>query len=606
MNAKKLLIPLVLLVGLLVLTSLTAFATTWYVNNSAIGNDGRNGQSPTIPSPDDGVTGPKKTLGGSPFGAIAAANAGDIIIVANTTVPYGTGTGEPATIAVTKKLTFQSSDGTVEISSLVQINNAVAAPNNTVIFNAGNFLLSGGLTLTVGVLQNTADLLTVSGTITRSIAAATVASQLKYSGTVDFVYAGGAAITAGNEFPASGTFNNLTTTGAGTNLTLKTTSASMSGVITTAGTLNLGGNALTITNTGAATHAVGGGAVSNGTLVFSLGGGDVTVNGAVAIPAVTVSTSTATARTLAIAQPTSITGPVTVSGKASVTTSTALITVGAASFAGDEVVLGGTGSVTLSGTPTTVNGNIVASGTGVVTLNGSAATINGNVLLNSTGLNASNAGQITFASTGAVTVNGNVTNSAGVVLGAGAAVNAAGTITFPDQIISITGNVVANGTVSGTALAADNYTNNIVINFGNAATLVTIGGTVTNDCKLTATGIAGATVSTQGQIWFQSTTGNIIATGGFVNSSVMPKILGTNASNGIIQSPNRTTGTIGTAASRTGLVSCVSVSDQPGNGNIFFQTTATGIFYGTNVSQGAVGAGGIIFLVLLHLILQET
>ncbi len=237
MNAKKLLISLVLLVGLIVLTSPATFAQrAWYVNNSAIGNDGRDGSSPTIPNPDDFVTGPKKTLGGtipSP-GAIAASNANDTIYLANTGVAYGVATGEPATIVINKKLIIRSTGGATDISSLVEINNAaVPAADKVVIFDSGAFTLSGGLTLTAGILTNSADLLTVSGTITRSIAAATVGSQLKYSGTVDFVYAGGAAITAGNEFPATGTFRNLTTTAAGTNLTLKTTSASMTGVITT-------------------------------------------------------------------------------------------------------------------------------------------------------------------------------------------------------------------------------------------------------------------------------------------------------------------------------------------------------------------------------------
>ncbi len=180
---------------------------------------------------------------------------------------------------------------------------------------------------------------------------------------------------------------------------------------------------MTITNTGAATHAFGGGNVTNGTLAFSLGGGDVTLNGAVAIPTVTVSTSTADARALAIAQPTSLTGPLTVSGKASVTSSAALITVGAASFAGDEVVLSGTGNVDLIGDPTTINGNVVNSGTGVLTMsNATATTVNGNLLLNTTGLNATNNGQIVFASGATVVVNGNVTNSAGTVLGKDAGV----------------------------------------------------------------------------------------------------------------------------------------------------------------------------------------
>lgn len=91
MNFKKLFFMLTFVV----LLGTTAFAqTTWYVNNQ-IGNDGRNGFSPTIPSPDDGITGPKKTIGGAQ-GAVAESNAGDIIVVAYTGVPYNAGTGEVA------------------------------------------------------------------------------------------------------------------------------------------------------------------------------------------------------------------------------------------------------------------------------------------------------------------------------------------------------------------------------------------------------------------------------------------------------------------------------------------------------------------------------
>jgi hypothetical protein len=179
MNSKLFKIGALLVVLTMVL-GLTAFAqTTWYVNNGPTGNDGRNGLSPTIPVPDDNVTGPKKTIGGAQ-GAIAASNStSDIIVVANTGIPYGPATGEPATIALTFKRTFQSTGGTAEISSLFQVNNAVAAPNNTVLFNSGAFKLSGGLTLTVGVLDNTLQLLTVSGTITRSAAAATWPTRLR-------------------------------------------------------------------------------------------------------------------------------------------------------------------------------------------------------------------------------------------------------------------------------------------------------------------------------------------------------------------------------------------------------------------------------------------
>ncbi|MGH2566755.1 MAG: beta strand repeat-containing protein, partial [Bacteroidota bacterium] len=425
--------------------------TTWYVNNQT-GSDGRNGLAAAIPVPDDAVTGPKKTVGGAQ-GAVSESNAGDVIVVASTGVPYGAGTGEPGTIAFTSKRTVQSTGGEVEISSLVQINNLNAAPNNTVVFNSGSFKFSGSLTLTVGVLDNGAGLITVSGTITRAVAAATASSQLLYTGTVNYSY--GATMTTANEFHASGSFNHVTTTTG--NLTLKTTTSSMTGVFTTVGTLNLGGNSLTITNTAGATHAFGGN-VTNGTLAFNMGGGDVTVNGAFALPTVTAATSTSTARTLALAEPTSITGTLTVSGAASVTTSAALITIGTANFSGNTVTLSGTGTVTLSGTPTTVNGN---------------------VLLSSATTSAAGS-QIIFA--GATTVNGNVTNSASLTVTNAATWDGAtsGRITFPDLAHTISGNLVNSSTIggaSGSTLDANGFGN---ITFANAATNVTINGAIIN------------------------------------------------------------------------------------------------------------------------------
>jgi hypothetical protein len=166
-----------------VLLGTTAFAqTTWYVNNQT-GNDGRNGLSATIPVDDDFITGPKKTIGGATGAYAASNNVADIIVVANTGVAYSTVTGEPATITIAAKRTFQSTGGTVEIAAgtVFEVNNAVAAPNNTVVFNSGAFLLSGGLTLTAGVLTNSSQLITVSGLITRSIALATVSGQLLYT-----------------------------------------------------------------------------------------------------------------------------------------------------------------------------------------------------------------------------------------------------------------------------------------------------------------------------------------------------------------------------------------------------------------------------------------
>lgn len=299
-------ISVVLLVFILS-SNLFAQARTWYVNNQT-GNDGRNGLALSIPTPDDGVTGPKRTLSG-PQGALSEANAGDFIIVKNTGVQYSTATGEANTIVITKKITLRSTDGIPEFTTLFEQDNSnpVVAPgkpgDNQTIFDSGEFKLLGGLTLTNGVINNASQLLTVSGEITRNNSAATVSNQLKYTGTIDFLY--NTSMVTGFEFPTTGTkIQHLTTWG---DLTIKAgTDISMTGLITTAGVLNLNGGTVTVTNTiGGDSHSFGGD-VTNGTLNFQLGGDEGTTqtldaNGATfKLPNIYVSTSNENFQTLAI------------------------------------------------------------------------------------------------------------------------------------------------------------------------------------------------------------------------------------------------------------------------------------------------------------------
>ncbi len=586
MNLKNFLRVLFTLGVLTILVSASTFAqTTWYVNNQ-IGNDGRNGLSATIPVPDDNVTGPKKTIDG-PQGAIPSSVAGDIIVVANTGVSYSTGTGEPATIIANQKQIFQSTGGAVTVTSLFQVNNAAAAPNNTVTFNSGAFSLTNGLTLTVGSLINSSQLLTVTGLITRTVAAATVSGQLLYTGTVSFSY--GATMTTADEFPNSGTFANLTTTAG--NLTLKTTSAQMTGTLTLAGTLNLGGNVFTLANSAPQVHTLGGN-VTGGTLAFIMGSGNnVTVNGAFNIPTVTVTTNpTATAATLALAQPTAITGTITVSGHATVTTSAALVTLGTPGFTGDEITLNGIGDITLSGAPTTVNGNVVVSSTGLV------------------GGNAPGA-RIIFAGAGALTVNGNVSNLASFTAANDATLNRSGggqsdlgEITFPNQIITITGNVVNNVVLGGTIGAAANVQNVGQIQFTNTGTNVIINGAMNNGSYTAITGSTGVAYSGIGNITFGNnpTTAVIRIDGGISSSSSWSGITNAgNSNNGqiILGGAARTAGsTIGTALNRIASVTNTSLgrANGDGNGNIVIGAgdgTAGG-FFGTSVSASGSSIGG--------------
>lgn len=578
MNLKNL-FKVLFTFGLLALlaSSTTLAQTTWYVNNQ-IGNDGRNGLSASIPSPDDGVTGPKRTIGGAQ-GAIAESNAGDIIVVANTGVSYSGATGEPGTITANKQLTFRSSGGVPSIGVPFQVNNAAGSPNNTVVFDNGEFTLAGGLTLTQGVLSNNAELITVSGTVTRAAAAAVVNGQLKYTGTVNFSY--GATMTTGDEFvPTGGSFNNLTTTAG--NLTIKSgTDFTMTGVFNTAGTVDLGGGVVAITNTGAAAHTIGGN-VTNGTLAFSLGGGNASIAGAFTVPTVTVTTSTSTARTLDINGPTAITGTLTVDALASVTSSgNTLVTIGTAGFSGDVLVNSGTGTVT--------------PGTGLTT-------IHGNVVLNSV-TTAATGSQIVFGS--ALTINGSVTNSASLTVSDAATWAAAtsGRIVFPDAVLTITGSVVNNTSIEGAIGTTTNVAGFGQITFANTTNNVTISGAINNSSSTSIASSANpAGFNSNGLITFGNniTTAIVRADGGINNSSDFSGITGANNTNNgriVIGGAARTgASTVGTAANRVGAVSNSSLgrAAADGNGDIIIgqgNGTASG-FFGTSVTVSGAAVGG--------------
>ena len=249
MKAGNLFILLVLLIGLVVIISPATFAQrAWYIDNSAIGDDGRNGSSSTIPVPDDGVTGPKKTLSGNPLSTIAASNAGDTIYVANTGIAYGIATGEQTTIAVTKNLRFRSTGGAVTISSVFQVNNTFASPSHTVIFDSGNFTLSGGLTLTSGVL-NAGNTLTVADsaliTVDAGVLTLSGAGAVVYGNGISVQYVPSAAdyMSSGVELPP--TVNNLRLTRLGNTVNRTTT---LKTPVTITGTLSIKNNLTTLTS----------------------------------------------------------------------------------------------------------------------------------------------------------------------------------------------------------------------------------------------------------------------------------------------------------------------------------------------------------------------
>ncbi len=285
MFTKKLFKLSALFVVLTIVLSVGAFATTYYVNGIT-GLDGQNGLSATVTGT-PGV-GPKLTISN----AIAAASSTDTISVDyangnlyNEAVVLGNGATLPPG---SKMMTFTSTNGTPKVLSFTLNNGLVASGQNIVKFTSP-FNITSGLTLQAGALIG-AQNVTVGGSVTRYAISATVSStvdaQLLYTGTVNFTYqTGGFVMTTGLEMPPAAntsTIGSLTTVGAGV-VTLNE-SKTMSGTLTTAAGLNLGGGTLTIAgaNTG---HAISGD-VTNGTVAFTLTG-TATISGAYNLPSVT-------------------------------------------------------------------------------------------------------------------------------------------------------------------------------------------------------------------------------------------------------------------------------------------------------------------------------
>jgi hypothetical protein len=483
-------------------------------------------------------SGPKLTI----TNAIAAASSGDTI-----SVDIGNSGLYDENVAVGNiTLVFKSTGGTPHVKSWT-LNNTLTSPGNRVTF-LGPFQFNNGLTLTAGNVIGAGNL-TVGGAVTRT--AGTVDAQLLYTGTVNFVYNNTAAMTTGLELPPSSdqsTLGSLTMGGGGFALTLNE-SKTMKGVLTTSALLTLGSNTLTINNTGAATHTIGAQITSgaSGGLVFNMssstaGAANVAVNGTAgatnSLPNITANTTSA-AQTLTI-NTTTHTGSLTANAKAGIS--------------------GGAGAIT------NVAGNVTDTGTGTIVL-ASAVTITGNVVLNTAFTLGSSAisgtGGILFSGDNAVTVKGSVTNST---------------------------------SYTGTTTVANTYAG--LISFGAATALTTLGSVINSSSSQHVNGTGGSFTS-NGEIIFAATTGNVVVAGGFTNStSYSSSGSSTATTSGQIIFAGLTTGTVGTAAARTGAVVNTSTSTaNSDNGSINFDGagTAAGTFYGTSVSSTGATGGYIRF-----------
>ncbi len=472
-----------------VLVLLTAFlvqAQTFYVNNQT-GNDANPGTQAL----------PKLTVGS----AIIAAPPGSTISVEATGINYTEGN-----ITINKALTFTSTN-TATNGAPVFVNANLIVQVNTTFTNIFQFV---DLTLTAGTVTGASNL-TFSGNITRT--AGTVDTQINYTaGAHNFLYDGGAAITSGFELPAEANttnFGNLTTT-AGTNLTLNS-GKTINGIITTGGTLNLGGN--TVTVNGANAHVVDGD-VSNGTLAFTLTGAATSIDGGTAgraLPNITASSTTA-GRTLTIDPA----GASTITNVGSLTSNTAAnITTNNTGTVG-TVTLNGSGTVNVfnGGSVGAVTGS--SGSTGTITLaniTAGAATI--------ASITQSGTGFINFVGTAATSINitGNVLLNTAFTLTNVASIGL-GTITFPDLATTIGGTLTNSAGFTGSSTSAGNAGNGNII-FGNITTTVTVTGATTNSTTGGYTLSGAGAFTGSGRITFATTTGALTFTGGITNSSTL-------------------------------------------------------------------------------------
>jgi len=472
MNLKR----LVSLVLVFLFMGVIAQAQTFYVNNQT-GNDAWPGTQAQ----------PKLTVGS----ALIAAGPGSTISVAFTGINYTEGN-----ITINKALTFTSTGGDTPVFVFagidVQVNTTFTGP-----FQFTN------LTLTTGAVTGASNL-TFSGNVIRT--AGTVDSQINFTaGTHNFTYNGGLAITSGFELPAAGnatSFGNLTTTTAGTDLTLNSGKI-INGIITTSGTLALGGN--TVTVNGANAHVVGGN-VTDGTLAFSLTGA-AGINGGVGGTLPNVTATATAAQTLTI-------GPLITNVGSLTANSFASITSGNSGTVGN-VTLNGSGNLNVNNGGTVGNVLGAAGNTGLIRLantTGAAATI--------ASITQSGYGTIDFVGTAAtsIVITNNVLLNTAFALNTVAARTGQGLVTFIDLPVNIGGTLKNEASFTGATDLANNTSGNII--FQSAATAVTVTGVTENNVTggWTVSAVPGA-LTTSGRITFAATTGALTFTGGITNNS---------------------------------------------------------------------------------------
>jgi fibronectin-binding autotransporter adhesin len=468
------------------------------------------------------------------------------------------------------QFTLESSLTTIASTGILQVLGGRAYTTANAIGNAGALQLGGG-TFTSGTLTNAAgSSLTGFGTVASTVSeAGTVTASggaLAFSGTGDTF----STALAGTEIDFTGGTDLLQSTASlaaakigisgGATVTLAT-AQTYGGVLNLgAGTIALGGSSLTLTGTGS---LLAGAVTGGGSLILS-GGSDTFNTGAGLDAATTLSMTNTVAVTVGGAA--SLAGPFSAAAgtsltlnKGAVLTLTGATTFGASIAGAGTLALGGTATMTLTGS--LADGAILAQGAGTtiavgantLTLSGTGSTMAGSVigtgtLVDSGGTQALNAGaNLSIANWsvtgGATTVNANLTYAGAFSESAGATLSVA-----TGDKLTLSKASTLGGTVNGAGtLAVANATLN-GLTVGGTTVLsitgtalqtgaVTIGDATSN--KATLSIAKGATYTVSGAVG--------IAHGHSAKSSL--KVIGT-----LIKSGATGASTIDLATSDTGLI----------------------------------------------------
>jgi autotransporter-associated beta strand protein len=396
--------------------------------------------------------------GGAPE-TVAVSGLGQVQFTQANTYTGGTSINGSGTATLAAAGTLGTGTVTVGPTAALYLNNATVAnaltlQGGAVVSIAGNSALTGPVALTAdSALSSSGGNLNVSSAISGAAGVnVTGANTVTLSGSTN-VNAGTLATAGSNVLPDGGTLNIAAAA------TVLLGNAETIGGLASAGTLNLGANALSLNNAGAST--ISGSVVGSGSL-FKTGAGSLTVSGTLALTGAT-----------AIDQGTLIIG--------GATTLADLVLSGTGN-------LGGTGALTVTNTFVVSGSSKTLGGSGTLTTQG-ASGVN---------LDASTGGTLTvtrpWVNSGALTFSGDDGVALDGPAGASLTNTASGTLvlnsTSPTAVTAASGLAVIDnqGTLLKTNATSTSLGSSGATSFSNSGVVLVNGGTLSVLGRFTQTG----------------------------------------------------------------------------------------------------------------------